>query len=478
MLTLLALAPLLQVADPPVIRFEPRAFPRPDGGELQGGIGRLTVPEDRTSEAGGAKIELAVARLTSTAERPGPPFVYLAGGPGGSATATATDAESLALYAELLQLGDVVLMDQRGTGRSRPKLVLPSTGDAADLFHTRETAVKWFADNLGAATKKFSADGVDLAHYTTVESAEDIEDLRRALGVESIRLIGHSYGTHLALEVIRRHGAHVAAAALFAVAGPEDVRKLPSDLDAQWARVVALAASDANVGRTVDELDALLHRVVTRLGATPVVVTVPDQRAKAPREVHVGAFGLQLMLAMDLGDTRDFPSFPRLLAELDRGETTTLAGLVEKRLAQFREFNALTWVCRAASEASPERWARIEAAARTSPFGNAANVPFPEVRNALTLPDLGAAFRAPVESSVRTLLVSGSFDCNTPAHQAETVGRGLAGSVALVVENAGHEDPLAMPEVHVVVRRFFAGEDVSGVRLTRPAPRFAALGAK
>jgi hypothetical protein len=46
----------------------------------------------------------------------------------------------------------------------------------------------------------------------------------------------------------------------------------------------------------------------------------------------------------------------------------------------------------------------------------------------------------------------------------------------LVVENAGHEDPLAMSEAHVVVRRFFAGEDVSGVRLARPAPRFVALG--
>jgi pimeloyl-ACP methyl ester carboxylesterase len=253
------------------------------------------------------------------------------------------------------------------------------------------------------------------------------------------------------------------------------VRKLPSDLDAQWARVRGLAAADPAVGRSAAELDALLRRVLARLEKEPVSVPVRDAATRAPGTVPVGAFGLRLLLAFDLGDTRDFPKFPRLLADLDRGETATLAPFVEKRLAQFREFNALTWVCRAASEASAERWKRIEAEAKQSPFGNAANVPFPEARASVALPDLGPEFRQPVASTVRALFVSGSLDSNTPAHQAEAVRRAFPSGTALVIENAGHEDSLDMPEVHALVARFFAGEDVSGARLARPAPRFEPL---
>lgn len=474
-IALLFLASLADGRPAPVIRFEARSLAVAGGAEIPGETGRLQVPENRAaSDAGsGAVIELAVARLRCTGEKPGPPIVFLAGGPGQSATATLGDAEHMALWTELRQLGDIVLMDQRGVGRSRPKLSCEATGDPAALLLSRASAAKWFSENLKAAAERFRGEGFDVARYTTVESADDVDDLRRALGAETIRLVGFSYGTHLALEVLRRHGTGVAGAVLIGVAGPEDVRKLPSDLDAQWARVAALAAADPRVGKSAADLDALLRRVMARLAEKPIAVPVPGAES---RTVEVGAFGLQLLLVLDLGDTRDFVVFPRLLAEIDRGETATLAYFVGRRLAQFREFSALTWVCRGASEAGEERWARIEREAAKSPFGNAANIPFPEARAAAPfLPDLGPAFRAPVTSGVRTLFLSGSLDCNTPAAQASIVRRGVPNSVEIVIENAGHEDALDMPEAHALARRFFAGEDVSGARLARPVPRFVPL---
>src|SRR5688572_14430507 len=123
MLTIVALGFALALA--PEIRFERKPLAVAGGREIPGEVGRLRVPENRSAGAptGGASVELAVARLACTGEKPGPPIVFLAGGPGGSATATLGDAEYLELWTELRRVGDVVLMDQRGVGRSRPRLV-------------------------------------------------------------------------------------------------------------------------------------------------------------------------------------------------------------------------------------------------------------------------------------------------------------------------------------------------------------------
>ena len=50
-----------------------------------------------------------------------------------------------------------------------------------------------------------ASSGVSPSGYTTVQSADDLEDLRRALGARKIDLWGISYGTHLAMAAMRRH---------------------------------------------------------------------------------------------------------------------------------------------------------------------------------------------------------------------------------------------------------------------------------
>jgi pimeloyl-ACP methyl ester carboxylesterase len=47
-----------------------------------------------------------------------------------------------------------------------------------------------------AAADHFRSRGVDILAYNTVESAHDVDDLRKALGAEKLNLVGFSYGTH------------------------------------------------------------------------------------------------------------------------------------------------------------------------------------------------------------------------------------------------------------------------------------------
>jgi pimeloyl-ACP methyl ester carboxylesterase len=95
-----------------------------------GDLSKLTVLENR-AKPDGRKIELAYAVLKSTAAKPGSPIVYLDGGPGGSGIGLYRVDEYKKTFDELRAVADVVLLSQRGTGFSTPRLVCRDAAPAA-----------------------------------------------------------------------------------------------------------------------------------------------------------------------------------------------------------------------------------------------------------------------------------------------------------------------------------------------------------
>jgi pimeloyl-ACP methyl ester carboxylesterase len=286
-------------------------------------------------------------------------------------------------------------------------------------------------------------------------------------------LVGFSYGTHLGLAAIRRHGEHVERAVLIGTEGPNHTRKLPGTYDVHVRRLGHLVARDERAGGDVPDLADLLRRALDRLAAAPMIVTVDDPlRAGATVEIPVGPFGLQYILVRDLGDASDLPVIPRLLYTIEQGDPSVLRWFVAKRFGELGTLSAMYFVMDSASGAEPLRQARIEQESRHSLLGNAMNFVFPEIDAAWGTPDLGPAFRAPIVSSVPTLFISGTLDSNTPPAQAEEVRWGFTDSTHLVIENAGHEDMLPRPEVQQAIVRFLRGESVRDVTLALPPPRF------
>ncbi len=449
----------------------PRVF-RHDKGEYRAEVGHLTVPENR-SRPDSRAIHVACARLKSTAAVPKATVIYLAGGPG----EPATDMVEGSGWEPLLAVADLVLLDQRGTGRSTPWLTwTPEDLTPEGVFLDHETMVDALVVAGQATAAHFREQGVDLTGYTTVESARDVDELRAALGLEQVSLLAHSYGTHLALEVLRSSGAHVERAVLVGTAGPDDMHKLPADLDAHWRKLAKLVAADETLGRQIPDLEGLLRKVLEQLEEEPLEVTVTDPASHAPLIVPFGPNGLRLVLLKDMGDVSDIPVLPRLLHDLERGDTRLLRWFVQKRYDQMRSVNAMTFVMRGASGASAERWKEIDEQAPASLFGRARILPPPEMCAALGVPDLGPAFRASVTSEVPVLFVSGTLDGNTPPEQAEAVRRGFPRSAHLVVENGGHEDLLDNPEVRSRIVRFLSRETVEDAHIQAPAIRFVPLG--
>ncbi len=478
-LLLLALAPLTSAAPTSGAAQEPlpRAGPREErsfrSGEqtYRAEVGRVFVAEQRgTPEP--PTLELAVARLRSTSAHPGAPIVFLAGGPGEGATRLVDSP----IWAAYLELGDVLLIDQRGTGRSRPSLAWSSPAlDPARLFGEREDALAAVLEWSALAATEMRAEGVDLAAYTTRASADDVAEVLAVLGHERVRVLAHSYGCHLALELLRRHPQLVERCALLGVAGPDDLLKPAGELAPFLDALARRAAADPAVAAGLPDLSAALGRVLARAAKEPFVVRFPHPESESPVELRIGRFGLQRLVVLDLGDPVDLSVFPRLLHELERGETGLLARFAAKRYAGASQLPLAFYALRGSSGVSRERQARITRDAQTSVFGDARNFPFPDVLTPLGIRALGDEFRRPVRSPVPALLVSGSLDANTPPDQAEAVRATLAQGAHLVVANAGHDDLLLDAQIRARIVAFLAGDEPDPGPLALPPRPFVPL---
>ncbi len=455
------------------IEFKALELTDASGQKVQAETGKLRVPENRRNPSS-KLIELTVLRLKSRAEKPGSPIFYLAGGPGGSAISEARAPFMRALTERLRDSHDIILMDQRGTGRSNPLVAWASPSSIpTEAFLSQEKMIELVRSWGAQAIESFKQRGIDLAGYNSVESADDLNDLRKALGAEKIGLIGFSYGTHLGLATIRRHSAHLDSVVLVGTEGPNHSFKLPSTYNAQLRKLSDLAAEDPDIRSKVPDMVALLRRVLDKLDKQPAIVKVRDSRTRQMVDVPVGKFGLQMIVRFDVGDGNDFPEFPLLFYTIDRGDYSVLQKYVEKRYNQFGQgISGMSAMMDLYSGATAERVARIRKEIPTSILGNAMNFPDMYVGDVWGNPDLGDEYRGPLLSSARTLFISGTLDSNTPPYQAEELRWGFANGSHIIVEYAGHEDTLPNSEVQSAIVDFFSGKDVSGVRISLGKPRF------
>jgi pimeloyl-ACP methyl ester carboxylesterase len=111
---------------------------------------------------------------------------------------------------------DLVLFDQRGTGYSQPRLDCPErsavTPALLDGSLSAEQAQGAIVEAFRRCRERLLAQGIDLSAYNSAASAADLNDLRLALGYEKLNLYAVSYGTRLALTLMRDYPQAVRSA--------------------------------------------------------------------------------------------------------------------------------------------------------------------------------------------------------------------------------------------------------------------------
>ncbi|MGA8277265.1 MAG: alpha/beta fold hydrolase [Rhodanobacteraceae bacterium] len=461
MLTRIAILILLSVATANAaasgsqIAWSPVTFVSDRGERTPAERGVLKVPA-RHAHAGGPKYALVMIRFKSTSEHPGPPIVYLAGGPGGSGIAAAKGPR-FRLFQKLRADADVIALDQRGTGASSKPPVCaferPLEGDTK----WTEAAVQAFLKHEAAHCRRFWAQRhVDLGSFNTWESAADLDDLRRALGVDKIALWGISYGTHLALAALKSHPDSFSRAVLVSSEDLDQTLKLPARSERYFRRLAAFTGTPDLVPR--------LHRLLDRLDRRPRRVTVADPRTKHATRLWFTGYDLRLLLSFFyVADPARARTLPARIKAMEGGDFARVAGELLRLRGLYGGFRGMPEAMDLASWTSPERLALVKKQARSAIIGDALNFPLPLLDPGdLGLTPLPPSYRVAFASSTPVLLFSGTLDGRTfPEAHRETASQFEHATLVKVV-NAGHNLMMPSPQVQTRIVQFLGGAAVAG----------------
>jgi pimeloyl-ACP methyl ester carboxylesterase len=467
----------------------------PCSGNNNFACGHLTVPLDPSGLTPGA-ITLAIRRHLAPVGGARSAVIALAGGPGQAAIPFAEYfTEGLG---SILSTRDLIVFDQRGTGRSHPL--------ACHAFeHPR--GFKTFGSLIGTCATEI---GAERAFYTTPDSVADIEAIRQAGGYEKLVLYGTSYGTKVALQYAQDHPEHVEALILDSVVTPNGPNPLDRSTFAAIPRILRQLCAFRQCAHITRNPVRDLARLVRRMGSGSVSGRLVGARGRA-RTVHITSEDLLAILlagdfdpilraefigAVRAADADDEAPLARLLGRATSGEESESSEGLDVPLyyATTCEEEAFPWSRTATSK---ERLAQARAQLGTLPAS--AFAPF-TAADALGFSDAGACafwpFATPAPPvndaplpNIPTLILSGANDLRTPTSGARAVAAEIPDAHLLVVPNTGHSVLSTEPTscARVGLQALFAGKTIAPCPLTppisflRPTPlppmRLAALAA-
>ena len=392
---------LLLTLSAQTVSLEPCRFVR--GAEC----GTVAVARDPFGDDDDA-IELRVLVARASGRQPEvDPLFFLAGGPGQAATELAKHI--LPALSKVRKKRDIVLVDQRGTGRSSPL-------DCEEDIKTLTEALHLDADleKLKACLAGHLEAGKDPRLYTTRYAAADLDAVRDALGYARINLMGVSYGTRLALVHAQMFGATTRAIVLDGAAPLE-------------IKLGAFAGQDA--ARATEHLEADLGKPLTDL-ALPQTVTVPHPRTGDLETLTFTRAHVLAILRGALYSPLTSSLVPLAMERAAAGDFRALAGLA---LAGDGDISAGLYLSVACSEDHPLITAEERAAIDKDV---AASVLRPLDQSCPLWPK-GKSY-VPKSIDTRTLVLSGALDPVTPPRWGEVAAARSSQSTHLVFKATGH----------------------------------------
>ncbi len=427
--------------------FQPAAcrFPIPEGTNPE--CGDLILPEDR-SHPEGRQIALHVAIFHSTSSQPAvDPVLYLSGGPGSSALELAGYMFATG-FGRIQGRRDLIFFDQRGVGYSQPQLACPEVQAVKEELLAGEGSPQSSAQAVVEAYQRchdrLTGEGVNLAQYNSAASAADVDDLRKALGYRQVNLYGDSYGTRLALTVMRDHPDGLRSVILDSVYPPQQDLYLPLAANAERAFNVLFdnCAADPTCNHAYPDLKTSFYELVDRLDAQPVDITLPEGGAGAGRQVRLTGGLLVDVLFTGMYKRGVIAWMPKMIAQINAGVYDLLIG----RLRLYFEEDTgggMTISVQCHEElpfGSPEKLIESSTAARReiANFYTARLLPLYSVCPLWGAGAPDAIENQPVRSTVPALVLAGEYDPITPPVWSQETASYLPNSYFFEYPGIGH----------------------------------------
>lgn len=440
---------------------------------LAADCGWLSVPED-PGRPDGKSIDLFVAVVPARAKKAEPdPITFISGGPGQASTTSFVDWS--AALDRLRFERDIVLVDQRGTGKSRPlQCTLPTDLNEYDAQAIRDLAKSCLAQ-LPA----------DPRYYTTSVAVKDLDLVREALGVDQLNIYGISYGTRVALHYLRQYPQHTRSVILDGVV-PPDLNLGPGiALDAQAAmnQMFARCKADQACAKNFPKLEQGFYRIEKRLEKAALTLSLPNP---VSGELEFKKFGPdEFALAMRLlsYSPETVALIPLLLQNGYRDDNfqplAAQAAMVGETLAD--SINAGMHNAVVCSEDVPFYNDRdySKSDIRQTYIGLSTLESLINICSVWPRGLVDDNFKEPVNSAKPVLLLSGEADPVTPPRYALQAARSLSNHKHLQGKAQGHGmAPIGcMPKLmaEFLSTASFDGWDTSCLHVTEPAPFFTSF---
>jgi len=406
-----------------------------DEGPTDAYCGTLSVFENRDTKRG-REIALFITVLPAIRPRPqsADPLFFLAGGPGQGAAQLARQIRDV--FRKVQRTRDIVLVDQRGTGKSNPLNCTSISNTLAEATESDDIALA----RLERCLKGYDA---DVRFYSTNIAMDDLDDVREHLGYTSINLYGGSYGTRAALVYLRRHGEHVRSMILDGVA-PTDMRlPLFTSRDAQRALDKMLVDCEAALAcnRAFPGLRLRVRTLLLRLEKNPPRVRVVHPRTGVAEEINVEARVVASVLFTALYSPLTASIVPALIDEAERNEFQGLFALGLSGSGDGSDDNmslGMRFSVLCTEDAGRVTASDVARETADTVFGS--HLLGPQIAACEHWPKgiVEPTFYEPVISDVPSLVLSGDIDPVTPPTWGEAVVKHLSHGRHIVMPATGH----------------------------------------
>jgi len=399
----------------------------------------------------GQVFSLPVVYLPAPAWRRAlPPVLYIAGGPGGATGLGAQDMPSWFSWLEQVNWSsDVILYDQRGVGLSEPALGCPEMRqrrrELLDSLQSTEQEYQLMRDALRACRDRLVQQGWDLRGFSTPHNADDALALIEALGLAEWQLYGVSYGTRVALEVMRRQPAGLRSVVLDSVYPPQvsgeasDTWLLSRSLH-QFMRSCELL-SDCDY--RPERLRADLENAMTLLSGRPMRLELRDPGTGLPVPVVMDADDLAWLIFEGQYAWNNLRLLPGAVSSLARGNISSeLRSMLQDSLELMLDDSLSEAVSNSVDCADNGPFSRQRFLRQLQQYPTVAPIRRHDwdygVCRDWPWVDVGGDFRRAVHSDVPTLLLAGEFDPVTPPQWAYAGALGLSNSFVFTFPGIGH----------------------------------------
>ncbi|WP_428656429.1 alpha/beta fold hydrolase [Runella sp.] len=278
----------------------------------------LIVPENRNKPAGKTvKLPFIVVESNNPYKKKDP-VLFTGGGPGASSLGIVRSVH----MRSLIKNRDFIAFEQRGTRFAVPSLDCNEMGEALkNAFKYNLPKDSMILAGVKRCREKLAAQGIDLSGYTTLESAADIEDLRRALKIDSLNLYGISYSGGLMMSVLQHFPTGIRSLILDSPL-PEFINideEEPVNFNEALHTAFKRHSSDSLSNTVIGPEELKFKRYFSSIKGKKFLIRYVEKGTKDTLTLHYSSSELIGILVNKLYDFSRLKDVPAIVSEMVRG---------------------------------------------------------------------------------------------------------------------------------------------------------------